>query len=356
MNKKAQTLSVGYIIAILVIAIVAIALVLAPMMGVQGEAIRSLVGGSGGPAIGGVLRADITNGFDFDSRGPKYIWVCGKTEADIQGEKVLYSGNAGGIVTYNPTYKLIKRGSAKIYNPSTDTEEISFEDLNCLAIQPDKYNDSSASFSISGALCALTTQGHIVKIKMLQTEPYLVDYQFQKLNYVSVLSGSETTKTIIEEKSMRKYKALAKEFSSTATASVPENTELTWSGYDFDDAFIDLTIAAKSVRGLAPEQEKGIDMWYSKDYGLFFFGQNAPCLDGKEIGHHQKGMYIGGSDNKKCSDIPPMLYHPNTDEIGYTHTPKVDGYYCIITNENRAVKVHWLGEEGKEARFEWWYN
>ena len=129
-----------------------------------------------------------------------------------------------------------------------------------------------------------------------------------------------------------------------------------WMGIDFDN----------SEKQSGWDYYENYDMWYSPEHGILFDSGLRRLAD-KEGEYpkyfsdtFQRGRYIGSkaqADNIFCDELTPMLYSPKNNELGYLPPVDSDSYYCIITSENRAVKLHWYSEEGEEdPKFEWWYE
>jgi hypothetical protein len=89
--------------------------------------------------------------------------------------------------------------------------------------------------------------------------------------------------------------------------------------------------------------------------------QICTCPNGYNF---QRSFYMGTTDNINCNELPPMFYHPNWQDWGggsgqpsaYSPPVNKNAYYCIITNENRVVKVQWKSNQGEGGKFEWEYD
>jgi len=396
---KAQ-MKIGYIIGVLVITLMAVALVLAPIMGVQSQTLSKLFGSGPGDVLGSkqVVTIKPGTGYDFDGKGN----YGGKMGYEIGEERRHYGAD---IYYTNPISPLMGGdgvssmfpGSGDWYVPCiekpciTQSEDAAIIDLkgaqflggdaqdcadksrgdgweecheeivmerrskmsyvDCAQVSEEEYVIVPLSVGLASVetnpadhLCVKTSRDHIVHVEIIKWEPPTIKWWYQELNYEGPASGVAE-----EDVELKRYTTIA-------SFQVEADNDLTgkWYGFDFDKTDV-------QYNEIIPNNEwDNIDFWYDKDDGIIFdSGERIDANDERDWDdayHHQQGFHQGASGTTPCSQIPPMLYHPNNEELGYAPKLYKNDFYCIITSENRVVKMKWLSEPGEEAKFEWFYE
>jgi len=367
-NKKAQGSSIGRILIVLIITAVIIGLVFIKIMGLQDTAMADAFYGEekkiGTRSVVELEEEEIyyagfgysfnTSYYDFDGKGSN---VCDPLEAESGLSDFVVLSTIRGQDRNVIEYILPASEDTYIYGPGTTTYyEFYGEDgggrpdrMNCPSVSDEDYTNNPkgggefVSIDSGEYMCVKTDRGNIVKIKWISWgiahgKGAKIEYWFQDLNYAKATTSLRGTGVF----NKYQFKTNAGEFESQ---NIPEDKEVTWYGYDFDSppSVSDTTIVDLSEN---PEYVEMMDLWYNSDYGLFF---NGKCENG-----FQQGMYLGSTESAFCDEVHPMLYHPVNEEVGYSPPTHDGAYYCIITNENRAVKMNWLSEPGEEGQFEWW--